>query len=127
MLFVANKTKRVCCADVLTRASGQSMRDLGLDSTSKVRAFLLKRSAKQLAYLALDVGINFTASLACFATLHALVLSAQAERMSNLVALPLCGLTAFGGGWFLTTVRARAHVVGGLVRCIYFSCVFADG
>jgi hypothetical protein len=84
------------------------MRELGLDSAAKVRAFLLKRSAKQLAYLGLDIGINFTAALACFATLHALVLSAEAEAMSKMVALPLCGLTAFGGGWFLTTVRARA-------------------
>ena len=79
------------------------MRELGLDSAAKVRTFLLKRSAVQVLYLLADIGINFGASLASFATFSAL-LHAE-DSMPGPLRFTLCGVTAFGGGWFLTTAR----------------------
>jgi hypothetical protein len=78
------------------------MASMGLDSASKVRAFLLKRSAVQAAYIFLDAGINAGASIAAFATFRALL---ETEQLPAAVRLPLSGLAAFGGGWFLTTAR----------------------
>jgi hypothetical protein len=79
------------------------MRELGLDSAPKVRTFLLKRSGAQLAFLLADIGINFGATLASFATFHALLHAEDA--MPGPVRFLLCGVSAFGGGWFLTTAR----------------------
>jgi hypothetical protein len=82
------------------------MRDLGLDSASKVRAFLLKRSAAQVGYLLLDIGVNGAAALACFVTFSAL-LPLPDEQLAPAARFALSGLAAVGGGGFMTTARAR--------------------
>ena len=81
------------------------MKQLGLRSARDLRLFLLRRSVGRSARLALDIGVNFLAAAACSATLQGLLL--QDERvMPGALRAALCGLSAFGTGWFLTTVRA---------------------
>ena len=82
----------------------QSMRQLGLRSARDLHLFLLRNSVGRSARLALDIGVNFLAAAACSATLQGLLL--QDERvMPDALRAALCGLAAFGTGWFLTTVR----------------------
>ena len=86
------------------------MRELGLDSAAQVRAFLLKRSAVQVLYLLADIGINLGATLACYTTFGMLL--ATAANDPGPVRLALCGLSAFGAGWFGTTVAGDILLLG---------------
>ena len=80
------------------------MRQLGLRSARDLRLFLLRRSVGRSARLVVDIGVNFLAAMACSATFRGLLLLDE-RTMPDVLRAALCGLSAFGTGWFLTTVR----------------------
>ena len=88
------------------------MRQLGLRSARDLRLFLLRRSVGRSARLVLDVGVNFVAAMACSATFRGLLLLDE-RTMADALRAALCGVSAFGTGWFLTTVRCPPpHCLG---------------
>ena len=80
------------------------MRQLGLRSARDLRLFLLRNSVGRSARLVLDIAINFLAAMACSSTFRGL-LQLDERSMPDALRAALCGLSAFGTGWFLTTAR----------------------
>ena len=86
------------------------MRKLGLQSARDLRLFLLSRSVSRSARLGLDIGINLLAAMACSATLRGLLFMDE-RVMPDVARAALCGLSAFGFGWFLATVIWTVTVI----------------
>ena len=93
------------------RTFRKAMRELKLDTPSKLRGFLLRRSGTATLALLVDLGIQSLGAASSYALFTMLLHSPNQSWWLKAGA----ALSAFGAGWFLTSIRSADLVVMTLV------------
>ena len=93
-------------------ALAATLRELKLDTPSKLRAFLLKSSSVRALLLLSDVGINAVGAVCAYASFKLLVDNAAGSAaMEAVVKYILAAVAAFGTGWFTTSIAGDVVVL----------------
>ena len=93
-------------------ALAATLRELKLDTPSKLRGFLLKSSSVRALLLLSDVGINAIGAVCAYASFKLLADNAAGSNaMEAVVKYALAAFAAFGTGWFTTSIAGDVVVL----------------